>query len=129
MLVRSERRPHREVERHRRGEVAALDGSFVLGVLLVGREVEREPGHGAGDMRDRPDSLRSRERCVERQRAAQREPDERGPVDVQRVEHGEEIVERRELVAWRLGAAVVPVVVADRAEAVREPLGDGRPEP
>ncbi len=61
-----------------------------------------------------------RERCVERKPAAQREADERRAVDVQRVEQPDEIVDRRELRAGRLGAAPEPQVVTDRAEPAGE---------
>jgi hypothetical protein len=68
-----------------------------------------------------------REHDVERKAAAEREADKRAALDPQRVEHSDGVVDRRELLARRLGAAPEAQVVTDRPEPVRE-RGRLRPE-
>jgi hypothetical protein len=58
-----------------------------------------------------------RERHIERESAAEGKPDERGPFDAGRIEHPNQVVDRRKLDSGRLASAPEAQVVADRPEA------------
>jgi 3-hydroxybutyryl-CoA dehydrogenase len=66
---------------------------------------------------------------IMREPAAEREAGGRCAVDPERVEHADEVVDRRELHARRLGAPPEAQVVADDAEALREHLRLRLPQP
>ncbi len=68
------------------------------------------------------------ERRVERDPAAEREADERGTVDVERVEHADDVLDPGERDARALGAAVEAQVETDAAKALRQCAGLRLPE-
>ncbi len=94
--------------------------------MVVG--VRRAPNRGR-DEHQPDDSLGEAEREVDGYPPAHRVADEHHSLDVQRVEHGCEVVDVGERLGLEAGGAEPPPVVGDEAPPVGETIADRFPDP